>query len=127
MKGVRTIAKNNVGNVYRGNTKYIDKDTKPQRNFVVVKDNGRSVAVAKLKSIKNADDKALMRIDKHKYNLEKETGIDFQRFSKNRMSNKDLTLTDKKVFPEDKPRFKLSSKDTHRAVIHTTPKKKRGK
>ena len=68
---MRTIAKNNVGNVYRGNTKYIDRDTKPQRNFVVVKDNGRSVAVAKLKSIKKADDKALMRIDKYKYNLEK--------------------------------------------------------
>ena len=58
-------------------------------------------------------------------NLEKETGIDFQRFTKNRMSKKDLILSDKRVFPEDKPRFKLSLKDTHRAVIHTTPKKKR--
>ena len=41
---------NNIGKVYRGKTKYIDKDTKPERNYVVFKDNGKNVSIAKLKS-----------------------------------------------------------------------------
>ena len=43
----------NVGKVYRGKTKYIDKETKPERNYVVVVDDGKRIKVAKLKSIKD--------------------------------------------------------------------------
>ena len=118
-------AKSNVGKVYRGETKYIDPDTKKQRNYVVVRDNGRSVAVAKLKSIKKENDPALLEINHKKYGLQKRTGVDYQRFDKNRMSGFDLQLSDKQVFPEQKERFKLSSHDTYRAVTHTRVRKKK--
>ena len=117
--------KSSVGKVYRGETKYIDPDTKKQRNYVVVRDNGKSVSVAKLKSIKKENDPALMEIDHKKYGLEKRTGVDYQRFGKNRMLNRPLRLSDKSAFPEQKERFKLSSHDAHRAVIHTQPRKKK--
>ena len=118
------MGKSNVGKVYRGRTKYIDPEPKLERNYVVVKDDGRFVAVAKLKSFKKEQDPALMRLDKKKYGFEKETGVDYQRFSKNRMSKKGLSLFDRDVFPEEKERFKLSSYDEHKAVIHTQKKKK---
>lgn len=126
---------NNVGKVYRGVTKYIDKETKAERNYVVVLDDGRRVSVSKLKSIKIFDengknaDKALIEINATRYGLEKRTGVDFQVFSKNRMSGKPLSIDDKKVFPESKERFKLGSHDLNRTLIHTgkvlRPKKKR--
>ena len=127
----------NVGKVYRGKTKYIDKETKPERNYVVVVDDGKRVKVAKLKSIKIFDengknaDKALVEINATRYGLEKRTGVDFQKFSTNRMSGKSLTLKDKDVFPEDKERFTLNSKDKHNVLVHTKsindPKRKKGK
>ena len=119
----------NVGKVYRGRTKYIDKETKPERNYVVVLDDGKNVSVSKLKSIKIFDesgrnaDKALVEINATRYGLEKRTGVDFQRFSKNRMSNKPLKLTDKKVFPEEKEKFTLGSHDLSRVIRHTKNKK----
>ena len=124
---------NNVGKVYRGKTKYIDKDTKPERNYVVVYDNGKNVSIAKLKSIKKFDyqgrnaDSALVEINSKRYGLKKRTGVDYQRFSKNRMSNKSLTLKDKDVFPEERERFKLGSHDTARVLRHTNSKRKRSK
>lgn len=118
------ISKNNLGKVYRGTTKYIDKDTKPERNYVVVKDNGKFVAVAKLKSVKKENDKALFELDFKKYGLVKRTGVDYQRFGKNRMSRKPLSLEDRKVFPEGRERFKLSSHDTYKAIKHTEKRKK---
>ena len=111
--------------MYRGKTKYIDPETKLERNYVVVRDNGKNISVAKLKSIKRDRDPALMEIDHKKYGLEKRTGVDYQRFGKNRMTKRPLSLSDKKVFPEQQERFKLSSNDTHRAVIHTQPRKKK--
>ena len=127
----------NVGKVYRGKTKYIDKETKPERNYVVVVDDGKRIKVAKLKSIKIFDengknaDKALVEINATRYGLEKRTGVDFQKFSTNRMSGKSLTLKDKDVFPEDKERFTLNSKDKHNVLVHTKsindPKRKKGK
>ena len=129
----RTQAKpkkeSNVGKVYRGQTKYIDKETKKERNYVVVLDDGKRVSVAKLKSIKIFDengrnaDKALVEINATRYGLEKRTGVDFQRFNKNRMSGQPLKLEDKDVFPEDKERFKLGSHDLSRTLRHTKAKK----
>ena len=117
-------AKSNVGKVYRGETKYIDPDTKKQRNYVVVRDNGRSVAVAKLKSIKKENDPALLEINHKKYGLQKRTGVDFQTFDKNLMSGKNLKLSDKRVFPERKERFTLSNRDRDKAVYHTGVKRR---
>lgn len=127
---ISTKRTSRVGNVYRGITKYIDPETKIERNYVVVRDNGRSVAVSKLKSIKQFDDNgkntdpALFEINYKKYGLLKRTGVDFQRFDKNRMSSRPLELSDKRVFPEEKERFKLSSHDTHKVIKHTEKKKK---
>ena len=119
----------NVGKVYRGKTKYIDTETKPERNYVVVIDNGKRVSVAKLKSIKIFDengrnaDKALVEINATRYGLEKRTGVDFQRFNKNRMSNQPLKLSDEKIFPKRKEEFKLGSHDLARTLRHTKAKK----
>ena len=61
--------KKNVGKVFRGETKYIDREPKKQRNYVVVDENKRGVSVSKLKSIKQFDengknaDKALVEIN----------------------------------------------------------------
>lgn len=115
----------NVGKAYRGRTKYIDKDTKPERTYVITFDNGKKVAVAKVKSIKLLDendknaDKALVEINASRYGLKKRSGVDFQNFDKNLMSGKPLQLEDKDVFPEDTERFKLGSHDLHRVLVHT--------
>ena len=120
----------NVGKVYRGKTKYIDNETKPERNYVVVMDDGKKVTVAKLKSIKIFDengrnaDKALVEINATRYGLEKRTGVDFQRFNKNRMSGGPLSLQDRKVFPEQKERFTLSNRDRDKALYHTQARKR---
>lgn len=121
-----------VGKVYRGRTKYIDKDTKPERNYVVVFDDGRRVKVSKLKSIKIFDengknaDKALVEINQDRYGLKVRTGVDYQVFDRNRMSGKDLSLRDNKVFPEEKERFTLGSHDLHNSLEHTIKRKKNG-
>ena len=121
----------NIGKVFRGITKYIDTETKKERDYVVIKDNGKVIEVAKLKSIKKFDtngknaDKALVEINHERYGLPNRTGVDFQRFRKNRMSNQQLTLDDKDVFPEQKERFKLGSHDLSRAIRHTTDKTKK--
>lgn len=126
----KKYAGKNVGKVYRGKTKYIDKETKPERNYVVVMDDGKKVTVAKLKSIKIFDengrnaDKALVEINATRYGLEKRTGVDFQRFDKNRMSGGPLSLQDRKVFPEQKERFTLSNRDRDKALYHTQARKR---
>lgn len=126
----------NVGKVYRGRTKYIDRDTKSERNYVVVFDDGKRVKVSKLKSIKIFDengknaDKALVEINQDRYGLKLRTGVDYQVFDKNRMSKKPLSISDKRVFPEQKERFVLSNRERDRVLIHTKQikrKKKRGK
>ena len=123
----------NIGKVYRGRTKYIDREPKKERNYVVVSDNGKHISVAKLKSIKRVDennrnaDKALVEINAARYGLEKRTGVDFERFSRNRMSGKPLNIKDKEVFPEDKERFKLGSHDLSRTLRHTDKKNKGAK
>ena len=123
--------KKNVGKVFRGETKYIDREPKKQRNYVVVDENKRGVSESKLKSIKQFDengknaDKALVEINYERYGLPKRTGVDFQRFDKSRMSGKPLRVEDKKVFPEGKERFTLGSHDKARILRHTNQKKKK--
>lgn len=123
----------NVGKVYRGRTKYIDVETKPERDYVVVIDDGERVKVAKLKSIKIFDengknaDKALVEINSERYGLKVRTGVDYQKFDKNRMSKQRLRLSDRRVFPEQKERFTLSKRDTDKVLYHTGAKNRRNK
>lgn len=122
------MTKSNIGKVYRGRAKYIDPETKRERNYVVVRDNGKSVSVAKLTSIKKFDergrntDPTIMQINHSRYGLEKPTGVYYRRYSKNRMSDKPLNLSDKRVFPEAKERFKLGSHDLYKVLTHTKSK-----
>lgn len=130
MNMAKKIPDSKVGKVYRGRTKYIDKDTKPERNYVVVFDDGKRVKVSKLKSIKIFDetdknaDKALVEINQDRYGLKMRTGIDFQVFDKNRMSGKKLKIEDRRVFPEKKERFTLGSHDLHNTLAHIKRNKK---
>lgn len=127
-------SKSNVGKVYRGKTKYIDTETKEERDYAVIRESPRGVSVAKVKSIKRFDengknaDRALVEINYERYGLPKRTGIDFQVFSQNRMSGKPLRIDDKKVFPEEKERYTLSNRDRDKALYHTgTKKRNKGK
>lgn len=69
----KSADKSNVGKVYRGETKYIDREPKKQRNYVVVGENKRGVSVAKLKTIKTFDengknaDSSLVEINHARY------------------------------------------------------------
>lgn len=125
-----TKEKQYVGKVYRGETKYIDREPKKQRDYVVVRENGTKVTVSKLKTIKKFDendknaDRALVEINHERYDLPNRTGVDFQRFDKNRMSGKPLDIDDRDVFPEDKPRAELSNRDRDRVLIHTGIRKR---
>ncbi|WP_251182178.1 hypothetical protein [Anaerocaecibacter muris] len=120
---------NNVGKVYRGETKYIDREPKKQRDYVVVRDTERGVTVSKLKIIKKLDndgknaDTALVEINHERYGLPNRTGVDYERFDKNRMSGKPLRIEDKDVFPEQQERFTLSNRDRDHTLIHTGVKK----
>lgn len=114
--------KSSVGEIHRGNTKYIDTEPKEQRDYAVVKDNDGHVTVAKVKSIKKFDengknaDPALVEINHERYGLEKRSGVDFETFDQNRMTHKPLQLSDKNVFPEGQPRATLGSHDKHRVL-----------
>ncbi|MCM1043676.1 MAG: hypothetical protein NC350_05710 [Corallococcus sp.] len=122
-----------IGEIHRGNTKYIDKEPKPQRNYVVVNDNEGNITVAKVKTIRKFDangknaDPHLQEINREKYGLENRSGVDSETFNRNSMTHNTLRLTDKDVFPEQKPRAKLSSHDSHRVLEHTNqiPKSKK--
>ncbi len=123
------VKKSAVGKIYRGETKYIDKEPKKQRNYVVVRDTPRGVSVAKLKTIKQFDehgknaDRALVEINHERYDLPNRTGVDFQTYNKNLMSGKPIKLEDKDVFPEDRERAVLSNRDKSKVLIHTGVKK----
>ncbi len=55
------------------------------------------------------------------------TGVDFQMFSKNRLSGKSLSLKDKTIFPKEKERFVLSMRESDKALYHTGIKNRRSK
>jgi len=51
--------------------------------------------------------------------------VDHEVFSKNRRTNKRLNITDEEIFYEKKPRFYLSSHDTHRVLMHVKQRQKK--
>lgn len=122
--------KGDLGKVYRAETKYIDKDTKKHRNYVVTKQKGDNVGVSKLKSIKkfsedgkNADP-YLVEINSSRYCLPKRTGVDSQVFERNRITGKKLSLKDNRVFSQDSE-FTLGSHDWSRVQSHTNKRRKK--
>ena len=116
-----------VGGVYRGRTKYIDPEPKLERNYVAVRANGNKVSVVKMKSYKKDVDPDLVEISQKKYGLEKRTGVDHEIFSKNRMTGRNLKITDWDAFPKGVPEFRLSSHDTHRVLDHVNRHKNKKK
>lgn len=109
-----------VGYVYYAKSQRIDSsDDKKRRNYVVVKDNGVYVGVSKIRGL-NANSKNSERLyflDKNKYSLSKESGVDKKVYTTKAKSKEKLSLSDSSVF-DSNPSFKLSSKDTHGVLMH---------
>lgn len=113
------VRKNNEGKVYWGKTRYIDYDIKPRRQFLVVKDDGKNVKVAKLTSLdeKKKQDKRFLQIKKYP-ELKKDTGVYKSLYGKNRVSGEKLSLNDKyKVF-DKKESFSIDDEDLNRVNSH---------
>ena len=110
-----------LGQVFWANSQKIDKsDKKTRRQYAVMRDNGKNVGVSKIRGY-NDNDKNKSRLyylDRKKYPLSKESGIDKKIYSKRADNNKLLRLEDKDVF-DSLPSFELSSHDTHRTMEHT--------
>ena len=115
-----------LGEVYWANSQKIDKtDKKIRRQYAITKDNGKNVGVSKIRGFndnqKNND--RLFEINIDKYQLTKRSGVDNKIYSRRADNKKPLQLTDNEVF-DKKPAFKLSSHDTHKAILHTSKNKK---
>jgi len=127
-KATKPTKDNFVGNVFIGQTMFIDPDTKKTRRYIVLKQKGDNVRVGKLKSIKKFDengknaDPYLVEINQNYAGLTKRTGVDKYTFSRNIIKNKPLEISDKDVFKQT-PEFKVSQNDLKRVQIHTGIKK----
>ncbi len=117
---MRKIAKKRTGNVYWANSIKIDAtDKKPRRQYVVVRDSGKYVSVSKIRGV-NANEKnseRLYKLDKNKYPLTKDSGVDKKIYSRRSDNCRPLKLEDRQVFDTDSS-FKLSSHDTYRVLAH---------
>lgn len=111
--------KNNEGNVYYGNTKYIDFDKKPRRRYVIVSDNGVNVKVAKLTSMdeKKKKDKRFLLLKSYPQ-LPKETGVYNSLYGKNRITKQKLTLGKNNGVFDEKPLFSLDDDDFYKVDGH---------
>lgn len=121
--------KKHLGEVYWANSQKIDNtDKKARRQYAVTKDNGRNVGVSKIRGFndneKNND--RLFKLDMNKYPLTKLSGIDNKIHTRRVDNKKPLRLEDKEVFDKS-PVFKLTSHDTHRVLLHTKNKQKKGR
>ena len=118
-----------TGNVYWANSQKIDNtDKKTRRQYVVTRDNGLNVGVSKIRGCnsnsKNKD--RLYELSIEKYPLSKRSGVDHKVYSRRADTHKPLRLEDKDVF-NNRIAFKLSSHDTHRVIVHTQNKQKKGR
>ena len=127
--------KGNEGKVYYGNTKNIERDTKPRRRYVVVNDNGVNVKVSKLKSIKTDGANTnpnLYELDRSKYpKLKQRTGVHNQVFTDNRVNREKLRLGKSNGVFDDKADFELNDLDFGKVAKRIQKakygKKKKGK
>lgn len=107
-----------VGEVYFANSRQIDlSDYRKRRRYVVVKDNGENVGVSKIRGVNGNNPERLYPLDKTKYPLTKECGVDNKVYTTKANAKEKLSLTDTTVFDKT-PEFKLTSKDTHNVLQH---------
>ena len=118
-----------LGHVYWANSQKIDKtDNKSRRQYTVTKDNGKYVGVSKIRGFNDnrKNSERLFELSVDKYPLNKRSGVDNKIYSFRVDNKKPLQLEDKEVF-DTKPAFKLSSHDTHKVLLHTRNKQKKGR
>jgi hypothetical protein len=126
-----------LGKVYFAKANSISNDTRPRRRFVIVSDNGETVKVSKLKSIKKYNESGenadfyLVEIDYKKYKgLTQRTGVDNQVYSKNRRTNEKLWIGEGNGVFDEKEEFTLDKEDYEKVdkhVIRRGKGKKKGK
>lgn len=116
----------NEGKVVYGKTRFIEKDTKPRRRYIVVKDNGENIKVVKTNSMKK-DKFGNYIIDKHKVEinsnypgLNKRTVADNKVFSKNRITKEKLSLKKNNGVFDTKEQFILSDYDFNNVFNNAT-------
>ena len=116
----------NEGKVVYGKTRFIERDTKPRRRYIVVKDNGKNIKVVKTNSLKK-DKFGNYIIDKHKVEissnypcLKKRTVADNQVFSKNRITKEKFSLGKNNGVFDTKEQFILSDYDFNNVFNNAT-------
>lgn len=115
----------NEGKVVFGKTRFIEKDTKPRRRYIVVKDNGESIKVVKTNSLKQ-DKYGNYIVDKHKVEisnypaLTKRTVADTKVFSKNRITKEKLSLKKGNGVFDNKELFVLTDSDFNNVFNNAT-------
>ncbi|MDR2047185.1 MAG: hypothetical protein LBP79_04745 [Clostridiales bacterium] len=127
----------NEGKVYYGKTRFIDRDSKPRRRFVVTKDTGVNVEVAKLTSIKELDvnnensRKNVAEIKSTYKGLTRRTGVFERVYNRNRVTKEKLRLDKGNGVFDDKFEFELDDEDFDKVLKHVKKakrhKKKKGK
>ena len=129
--------KGNEGKVYYGKTRYIDRDTKPRRRFVVVIDHGENVSVSKLTSIKQVDEtgknikETVVEIKPAYKGLKQRTGVFNRVYNRNRVSKEKLKLGKGNGVFDEKPEFEIDDEDFKKVDEHIKKakrdRKKKGK
>lgn len=116
----------NEGKVVYGKTRFIERDTKPRRRYIVVKDNGKNIKVVKTNSLKK-DKFGNYIIDKHRVEissnypgLKKRTVADNQVFSKNRITKEKFSLEKNNGVFDTKEQFILSDYDFNNVFNNAT-------
>lgn len=110
----------NEGKVVYGKTRFIERDTKPRRRYVVVKDNGKNIKVVKTNSMKKDEngnyitDKHKIEIDRNYRGLTERTLVDNKVFSKNRVTKEKFTLEKNNGVFDTKEEFILNDYDFDR-------------
>jgi len=120
------VQRKHLGKVYRGETKYIDKDTKRTRYYAVTKEKpSGAVGVSKIKRIKIFDENGknadgyLVEINHKAYNLPERSGVDREVFYRNLLTGELLSVRENNGVFETPEKFKLGSHDLHRVKKHT--------
>ena len=107
----------NEGKVVYGKTRFIERDTKPRRRYIIVKDNGKNIKVVKTNSLKKNKygdyiiDKHKVEIGQNYPGLTKRTVADDKVFSRNRITKEKFSLEKNNGVFDSKEQFILSDYD----------------
>ncbi len=116
----------NEGKVVYGKTRFIERDTKPRRRYVVVKDNGKNIKVVKTNSMKKdifgnyIEDKHKVEIDRNYHGLKERTLVDNKVFSKNRITKQKFSLDKNNGVFDTREEFILNDYDFDRVFNNAT-------